>query len=47
MLIVLINWLYIALTTFLVGYVMLGFVANLLKYRIRHVMSYFLAGLLI
>lgn len=46
MLIVLINWLYIALTTFLVGYVMLGFVANLLKYRIRHVMSYFLAGLL-
>lgn len=43
---VLINWLYIAVTTFLMGYGILGLFAHLFEYRIRHTISYFFAGLL-
>lgn len=42
---VLINWLYIAVTTFLTGYGILSLFAHLSGYRIRHTISYFLAGL--
>lgn len=42
---VLINWLYIAVTTFLAGYGILGLFARLFEYKIRHTISYFLAGL--
>ncbi len=42
---VLINWLYIAVTTFLAGYGVLGLFARLFGYRIRHTISYLLAGL--
>ena len=43
---VLINWLYIAVTTFLAGYGILSLFAHLFEYKIRHTVSYFLAGLL-
>lgn len=42
---VLINWLYIAVTSFLAGYGILGLFARLFDYKIRHTISYFLAGL--
>ena len=42
---VLINWLYIAVTTFLAGYGILGLFARLFDYKIRHTISFFLAGL--
>ncbi len=42
---VLINWLYIAVTTFLAGYGILGLFARLFGYKIRHSITYFLAGL--
>ena len=45
MLVVLINWLYIGITTFLVGYAVLGLFARLFEYRVRHTVSYFFAGL--
>lgn len=44
---VLINWLYIAVTTFLAGYGILGLFARLFEYKIRHAISYVLAGLLL
>lgn len=42
---VLINWLYIAVTSFLTGYGILSLFANLFNYKIRHGMAYFWAGL--
>ena len=45
MLVILINWLYIGITTFLVGYAILGLFARLFEYRVRHTVSYFFAGL--
>lgn len=42
---VLINWLYIAVTVFLAGYGILSLFARLFDYKIRHTVSYFLAGL--
>lgn len=42
---ILINWLYIAVTTFLTGYGILSLFAHLTGYRIRHVIPCFLAGL--
>ena len=45
MVMVLINWLYIAGTSFLTGYGILGLFARLSNYKIRHTISYFLAGL--
>jgi len=42
---VLINWLYIAVTTFLTGYGILSLFALLFDYKIRHGISYLLAGL--
>ena len=42
---VLINWLYIALTSFLTGYGILSLFANLTGYKVRHGMAYILAGL--
>ena len=46
MLVILINWLYIGITTFLTGYAILGLFARLFEYKIRHVISYVFAGLL-
>lgn len=45
MLVILINWLYIGITTFLAGYAILSLFAHLFEYKIRHTVSYFLAGL--
>ena len=45
MLVILINWLYIGITTFLTGYAVLGLFARLFEYRVRHTVSYFFAGL--
>lgn len=45
MLVILINWLYIGITTFLTGYAVLGLFARLFEYKIRYTISYFLAGL--
>ena len=45
MLVILINWLYIGITTFLTGYAVLGLFARLFEYRIRHSISYVFAGL--
>ncbi len=45
MLVILINWLYIGITTFLTGYAILGLFARLFEYRVRHTVSYFFAGL--
>lgn len=45
MLVILINWLYIGITTFLAGYAILGLFARLFEYKVRHMESYFLAGL--
>ena len=45
MVMVLINWLYIAVTTFLAGYGILGLFARIFDYKVRHTISYFLAGL--
>ena len=45
MVMVLINWLYIALTSFLAGYGILGLFANLSGYRVRHRIAYIFAGL--
>lgn len=42
---VLINWLYIALTSFLAGYGILGLFANLSGYKVRHGIAYIFAGL--
>lgn len=42
---VLINWLYIAVTSFLAGYGILSLFANLFSYKIRHGIAYFWAGL--
>ena len=46
MLVILINWLYIGITTFLAGYAILGLFARLFEYKIKHVLSYVFAGLL-
>ena len=45
MLVILINWLYIGITTFFAGYAILGLFARLFEYKVRHMESYFLAGL--
>lgn len=45
MLVILINWLYIGITTFLTGYAVLGLFARLFEYRVRNTVSYFFAGL--
>lgn len=45
MVMVLINWLYIAVTSFITGYGILGLFARLSNYKIRHTISYFLVGL--
>lgn len=45
MVMVLINWLYIAVTSFFTGYGILSLFANLSGYKIRHTIAYFLAGL--
>ncbi len=45
MLVILINWLYIGITTFLTGYAVLGLFARLFEYRVRNAVSYFFAGL--
>lgn len=45
MVMVLINWLYIAVTTFLCGFGILQLFSKLFQYKIRHTISYFLAGL--
>ena len=45
MVMVLINWLYIAVTTFLTGYGILGLFAHLFEYRVRHTILYFWTGL--
>jgi len=45
MLVVLINWLYIGITTFLTGYAVLGLFVRLFAYKVRHTVSYFWAGL--
>lgn len=46
MLMILVNWLYMAITTYLVGYALLGLFARLFQYRIKRQLSYFFAGLL-
>lgn len=46
MLVILINWLYIGITTFLTGYAILGLFARLFEYKIGYVISYVFAGLL-
>lgn len=45
MLVILINWLYIGITTFLTGYAVLSLLSRLFEYRVRHIISYFFAGL--
>lgn len=45
MVMVLINWLYIAITSFLTGYGILSLFARLSGYKIRHMVSYVLAGI--
>jgi len=45
MLVILINWLYIGITTFLTGYAVLGLFARLFECKIRHMVSYVFAGL--
>lgn len=45
MLVILINWLYIGITAFLVGYAILGLFGRLFEYKVRNIVSYFLAGL--
>ncbi len=45
MVMVIVNWLYIAATTFFAGYGTLSLLGKLLGYKVRHVISYFLAGL--
>ena len=45
MVMVLINWLYIAVTTFLCGFGILQLFSKWFSYKIRHTISYFLAGL--
>ncbi len=45
MVMVLINWLYIALTSFLTGYGILSLFANLSGYKVRHKIAYILSGL--
>lgn len=42
---VLINWLYIAFTSFLTGYGILGLFANLSGYKVKNGVAYILAGL--
>ena len=46
MLMILVNWLYMAITTYLVGYALLGLFTHLFEYRIKHQISYIFAGLL-
>ena len=45
MLVILINWLYIGITTFLTGYAVLSLLSRLFEYKVRHIISYFFAGL--
>lgn len=45
MLVILINWLYIGITSFLTGYAILGLFAHLFEYQVRHTVSYLFAGL--
>lgn len=45
MVMVLINWLYIAFTSFLTGYGILSLFANLSGYKVKHGIAYILAGL--
>jgi len=45
MLVILINWLYIGITTFLTGYAVLGLFTRLFEHRVRNTVSYFFAGL--
>lgn len=46
MLMILVNWLYMASTTYLVGYALLGLFTRLFEYKTKHQISYFFAGLL-
>ena len=46
MCIILVNWLYMAVTTYLVGFALLGLFARLFHYQIKRQISYFFAGLL-
>ena len=46
MLMVLVNWLYMAVTVFLAGYALLSLFTRLFQYKIQYKVSYFLAGLL-
>ena len=45
MLFILINWLYIFITTFLTGFGMLYLVEKKFGYRVKHIHSYLVAGL--
>lgn len=46
MLMILVNWLYIAFSTYLVGYALLGLFTRFFKYKIERQISYIFAGLL-
>ncbi len=45
MLMILLNWLYIGVTSFAAGYAILGLFAHLFEYKVRHITSYLWAGL--
>lgn len=45
MLVILLNWLYIGMTTFLTGYAVLGLFARLFEYETKHLVTCFFAGL--
>lgn len=45
MIMVIMNWLYIGITSFLLGYAVLSLFARLFSYHIKHPVSVFLAGL--
>ena len=44
---VLLNWLYIAFTNFVIGYGVLSFLSKKLNYKIQYTISYFISGFLI
>lgn len=46
MFMILVNWLYMAFSTFLVGYALLGLFAHLFGYQVKRRISYIFAGLL-
>ena len=45
MLMILLNWLYMGITTFVTGYAVLGLFAHLFEYKIRRATSYLWAGM--